>query len=127
MSWFRLKLIMWLWPRRGSTSSCANRWTRRAQCGAYEVELRIRDTSKPDGYSREEIVEMKRELREHAIRQGLEEVWIEAPGTLLERNRIIEMVKQRAKAMSKMGGPHAREAIALGELVMMLERGLTYE
>jgi hypothetical protein len=70
MSWFRLKLIMFLWPSRSSFGVCANRHWRNATCGPYEIELIMRDTRQPNGYSREELVEMLRTIRKHEAYMG---------------------------------------------------------
>lgn len=71
MGWWRLKLILWLWPKRavGSTYSCANRRARTTTCGSYEITLGIRDTSRPDGYERTELLRMLREVRKHEAEQ----------------------------------------------------------
>lgn len=70
MNWWRLRLILWLWPSRTSTAACANRRSRRTTCGPYEIELNVRDTSQPDGYSREELLTMLQEVRKHEAIQG---------------------------------------------------------
>jgi hypothetical protein len=55
---------------RRSTHVCANRWESVSRCSAYEVTLTVRDTAKPDGYSRKELYSMLRTVREHEAKQG---------------------------------------------------------
>lgn len=73
MSRLRLWLLLWLWPTRpvsGRWWMCAYRRSRRVMCGTDEVTLTMRDTSRSDGYSREELLEMLTEVRKHETLSG---------------------------------------------------------
>ncbi len=72
MTWLRLRLIHWLWPKSavGSVGACANRSWRTTNVGPLEVKLLVRDTSRPDGYERTEMLTMLREVRKHEALQG---------------------------------------------------------
>lgn len=62
----RLRLIRLLLPKLWSTYSCANRRTWKARLGtAAEVTVTVRHLGGPDGYSREELVEMLWLVRKH--------------------------------------------------------------
>jgi hypothetical protein len=63
--WYSVFLIALRRLRRSSWGSCANRSTVVANVGNLEVTVVVRDTSRPDGYSREELVGMLRLLRRH--------------------------------------------------------------
>ena len=53
-----------------SSLVCANRNRRTFRVWNYEVALVFRNTDRPDGYSREELVGMLEEVRRHERRQG---------------------------------------------------------
>jgi hypothetical protein len=69
MNW-RLKVILWLWPKGGSSGACANRWGRRVMFGLHEVTLTVRDPTQDDGYSREELMRFLKIVRESEQEQG---------------------------------------------------------
>ena len=71
MRWWQLRLMMWLarFGRR-STHVCANRWESVSRCGPFEVTVSVKDTTKPDGYSREELLAMLHTVRKHETLQG---------------------------------------------------------
>ena len=56
--------------KSSSVAACANRHTTTCRAGSVEVTVMVRDTSRPDGYSREELVEMLRLVREQELLQG---------------------------------------------------------
>jgi hypothetical protein len=71
MSWLRLKLLAWLWaPGAQSSGACANRRWWRRMIGPCEVTITMRHTGGPDGYSREELIDMLAEVRKHEALQG---------------------------------------------------------
>jgi hypothetical protein len=71
MRWWQFKLMLWLAKfGRRSTLVCANRWESVSRCGPFEVTVTVRDTTKPDGYSREELLMMPETVREHEAEQG---------------------------------------------------------
>jgi hypothetical protein len=63
----RWKIMAWLWPKKppSATGGCANRKWWVAFAGPIEVKLTYRDTRQPNAYSREELVEMLRAIREN--------------------------------------------------------------
>jgi hypothetical protein len=65
ITWLRLWLACRLWPRGGSVGACANRSWRTTTVGPLEYRLLVRDTSRPDGYERTELLTMLREVRKH--------------------------------------------------------------
>lgn len=68
---WQLRLMLWLVKfGRRSTFTCANRWESKSRCGKYEVTVGVRDTAKPDGYSREELLVMLHTVRKHEVLQG---------------------------------------------------------
>jgi hypothetical protein len=70
MFWLRWKLIVWLWPTPNAVGACANRFWRRLVHDDTEITLTFRRLYQPDGYSREELLEMLRTVREHEAIQG---------------------------------------------------------
>lgn len=67
----RLTLIKWLWPKKGiSSGTCANRRWWSFTRGPVEVTLTMRHMGIPDGYSREELLEMLHTVRKHEKIQG---------------------------------------------------------
>lgn len=67
--WFWL-LQFSLRRRARSWKACANRVEIHSRFGATEVTVTFRDTTQPDGYSREELVEMLALVRHHERLQG---------------------------------------------------------
>jgi hypothetical protein len=63
----RVRLIMLLWPKslRSAVGVCANRRWVRGMADRTEVTVTYRDTTQPDGYSREELVGMLKTIRKH--------------------------------------------------------------
>lgn len=55
--------------RSSSVAFCANRRTTTCRAGTLEVTVVARDTRRPDGYSREELVEMLRTVRKQEALQ----------------------------------------------------------
>jgi hypothetical protein len=55
---------------RSSYGACANRYTYVCKFGPLEMTIVVRDTREPDGYSREELVEMLQTIREQEELQG---------------------------------------------------------
>lgn len=71
MNRFRVYLIDLLWGAKYSSfGSCANRKWQIRRFGPIEATLTMRDTSKPDAYSREELLEMLATVRKHEAIQG---------------------------------------------------------
>lgn len=56
--------------RAHQSGRCANRKWRKAYLGHVEVTITQRDLWKPDGYSREELLNMLWTVREHEAQQG---------------------------------------------------------
>ena len=54
-----------LWPGHTSWGICGNRIWLRSPFGLLDVTLTIRDTTIPDAYSREELLEMVQTVRRH--------------------------------------------------------------
>lgn len=68
-----LRAFSAIWPDGdpgGSSGSCANRRYRQFMSGPFEVTITYRDTREPDGYSREELLEMLETVRKHEASQG---------------------------------------------------------
>jgi hypothetical protein len=65
-----LWVIAKVWPRQTSVMACGNRTSMTTRLGSLEVTLLLRDTSRQDGYSREELVEMLETVRKHEALQG---------------------------------------------------------
>jgi hypothetical protein len=68
-----LRAFAAVWPgddNRDSVGACANRRWRRFMSGPVEVTITYRDTRRPDGYSREELVEMLKTIREQEKMMG---------------------------------------------------------
>ena len=64
-------VLLWAFFRLcGQSGACANRRWARLRRSQVEVAVTIRDASKPDGYSREELLLMLREVRRHERIQG---------------------------------------------------------
>lgn len=71
--WY-LRLLFWLVRRAPSTSGsisiCANRYTVASRIGPHEVTTEFKDTRKPDGYERTELLRMLQKIRKHEAIQG---------------------------------------------------------
>lgn len=69
-----LRALIWILKRSTgscSVSYCANRVTKRWETPAgHEVTLILRDTRQPDGFSRTELYQMLKTLRDHERAQG---------------------------------------------------------
>ena len=64
-------LLLWVFFRLcGQSGACANRRWARLRRGQVEVAVTVRDLREPDGYSREELLLMLREVRRHEKTQG---------------------------------------------------------
>jgi len=70
MNRLRLRLLWLLLGRRSSAGACANRQWIKRMLGPVEVTITMRHTDAPDGYSREELLEMLQRVREHEVSQG---------------------------------------------------------
>lgn len=71
MNRLRLRLLWLLLGRRSaSVGACANRSWMKRMFGPLEVTITTRRTDAPDGYSREELLEMLQRVREHEASQG---------------------------------------------------------
>jgi hypothetical protein len=70
--WLWYKLLRFALRRAGPTStfSCANRYETTHAFGPLEVRVVTRDTREPDGYCREELLQMLRLVRSEEARQG---------------------------------------------------------
>lgn len=53
-----------------STSICGNRHVKVSMLGCMEITITFRDTRDPDGYSREDLLEMLRLIRKHEMIQN---------------------------------------------------------
>jgi hypothetical protein len=70
IDWFRIRLILWLWPSRSDFMSCANRRQYRVTFGRFEITMLLRDISQPDGYERTELLQMLQTVRRHEAYMG---------------------------------------------------------
>ena len=67
---WRWRLMVWLWPKKYRGVGHSNRLWWVAMMGPIEVKLTYRDTRQEDGYSREELIEMLRVIRESERHMG---------------------------------------------------------
>ena len=69
-AWFWYRVIVFATRRAGrSSGACANRYMYTCWFGPLEMSITIRDTKEPDGYSREELVEMLAIIRAQETQQ----------------------------------------------------------
>ncbi len=73
----KLRRRFWHWMFRASVARigggrgwCGNRSWTKFRAGNVEVEVIWRDETRPDAYSREELVRMLRTVRAHEVIQG---------------------------------------------------------
>lgn len=66
----RFSLARLLLGRPYSVGMCGNRMWEVRQFGGLELTVTLRNTLEPDGYSREELVEMLERVRRHETRMG---------------------------------------------------------